>query len=161
VRDVCLLRRTARVPSNLNISVTLRAESAKSFASSSKLARLGNRVLRPTRGHRPALQWRRSVQRVEYWCSKLGALEKPSVAVLDPRAIRTFFAVCRENSISGAAWTLNISHPSVSGAISRLEHQLGATLFEGSRTGIRPTPAGVAQPQLTSAAGEWQGTPGE
>lgn len=68
----------------------------------------------------------------------------PRVAVLDPRAIRTFLAVCRENSISGAARTLNISQPSVSVAISQLEHQLGATLFERSRTGIRLTPAGEA-----------------
>jgi DNA-binding transcriptional LysR family regulator len=64
--------------------------------------------------------------------------------MLDPRALKTFLAVCRENSISGAARMLNISQPSVSVAISQLEHQLGATLFERTRTGIRLTPAGTA-----------------
>lgn len=64
--------------------------------------------------------------------------------MLDPRALKTFLAVCRENSISGAARVLNISQPSVSVAIGQLEHQLGATLFERTRVGIRLTPAGTA-----------------
>ena len=63
--------------------------------------------------------------------------------MLDPRALKTFLAVCRESSISGAARVLNISQPSVSVAISQLEHQLGATLFERTRTGIRLPPAGT------------------
>ena len=63
--------------------------------------------------------------------------------MLDPRALKTFLAVCRENSISAAARVLNISQPSVSVAIGQLEHQLGATLFERTRTGIRLTPAGT------------------
>lgn len=62
--------------------------------------------------------------------------------MLDPRALKTFLAVCRETTISGAARVLNISQPSVSVAIGQLEHQLGATLFERTRTGIRLTPAG-------------------
>jgi LysR family transcriptional regulator, regulator of abg operon len=62
--------------------------------------------------------------------------------MLDPRSLRTFLAVCRENSISGAARVLNISQPSVSVAISQLEHQLGTTLFERTHTGIQLTPAG-------------------
>jgi hypothetical protein len=49
-----------------------------------------------------------------------------------------------EKSISGAARVLNISQPSVSVAISQLEHQLGTTLFERGRSGIRLTPAGEA-----------------
>lgn len=63
--------------------------------------------------------------------------------MLDPRALKTFLAVCRENSISGAARVLNISQPSVSVAIGQLEHQLGATLFERTRTGIRLTHPGA------------------
>jgi LysR family transcriptional regulator, regulator of abg operon len=62
--------------------------------------------------------------------------------MIDPRALRTYLAVCREKSISGAARVLNISQPSVSVTISQLEHQLDATLFERARTGIRLTPAG-------------------
>jgi DNA-binding transcriptional LysR family regulator len=64
--------------------------------------------------------------------------------MIDPRALRTYLAVCREKSISGAARVLNISQPSVSVAISQLEHQLDVTLFDRSRTGIRLTPAGEA-----------------
>jgi len=64
--------------------------------------------------------------------------------VIDPRALRTFLAVCRQNSISGAARALNISQPSVSVAIAQLEHQLGATLFERGRSGIKLTPGGQA-----------------
>jgi DNA-binding transcriptional LysR family regulator len=64
--------------------------------------------------------------------------------VIDPRALKTYLAVCRQKSISGAARALSISQPSVSVAIAQLEHQLGATLFERGRSGIRLTPAGEA-----------------
>ena len=64
--------------------------------------------------------------------------------MIDPRALKTYLAVCRQNSISGAARALNISQPSVSVAIAQLEHQLGATLFERGRSGIKLTPAGEA-----------------
>ncbi|WP_267347169.1 LysR family transcriptional regulator, partial [Sphingomonas sp. GM_Shp_2] len=37
--------------------------------------------------------------------------------MIDPRLLRTFLAVSREGSISGAARRLNISQPSVSVAI--------------------------------------------
>lgn len=63
---------------------------------------------------------------------------------LDPRALRTFLAVCRENSISGAARWLNISQPSVSVTISNLEATLNAKLFERARSGIALSPAGIA-----------------
>lgn len=64
--------------------------------------------------------------------------------MIDPRALRTFLAVCQQQTISGAARTLHISQPSVSVAIAQLERQLDATLFERSRTGIRLTNAGEA-----------------
>lgn len=64
--------------------------------------------------------------------------------MIDPRALRTFLAVCRENSISGAARSLNISQPSVSVTIAQLERSVGATLFERSRAGILLTPEGQA-----------------
>ncbi|WP_298400220.1 LysR family transcriptional regulator [Sphingobium sp.] len=64
--------------------------------------------------------------------------------MIDPRAIRTFLAVCRANSISGGARALNISQPSVSNAIAQLEQSLGASLFERSRSGIQLTPEGQA-----------------
>lgn len=64
--------------------------------------------------------------------------------MIDPRQLRTYLAVCREGTISGAARVLNISQPSVSIAIAQLERALGVSLFGRSRTGILLTPAGTA-----------------
>jgi len=64
--------------------------------------------------------------------------------MLDPRALRTFLAVCKEGTISGAARRLNISQPPVSVAITQLERSLGAQLFDRSRTGIKLTEEGAA-----------------
>jgi LysR family transcriptional regulator of abg operon len=64
--------------------------------------------------------------------------------MIDPRAIRTFLAVVRSNSISGGARLLNISQPSVSNAIAQLEQALEVSLFERSRSGIVLTPEGEA-----------------
>lgn len=63
---------------------------------------------------------------------------------LDPRVLRTFLAVCRQGSISGAARLLNISQPSVSVAIAQLEQKLAGPLFSRGRRGIALTPAGAA-----------------
>lgn len=62
--------------------------------------------------------------------------------MIDPRALRTFLAVCRANSISGGARLLNISQPSVSNAIAQLEQSVGVALFERSRAGISLTAEG-------------------
>lgn len=64
--------------------------------------------------------------------------------MIDPRVLRTFLAVCREGSISGAARQLNISQPSVSVAIAQLEQRLGGNLLDRGRRGIVLTPAGAA-----------------
>lgn len=64
--------------------------------------------------------------------------------MIDPRGLRVFLAVCRENSISGGARSLNLSQPSVSNAIAQLERACDATLFERSRTGITLTAEGSA-----------------
>ncbi len=45
----------------------------------------------------------------------------------------------RERSISGAARRLDLSQPAVTARIRKLEHDLGTTLFERSRTGLVPT----------------------
>lgn len=45
----------------------------------------------------------------------------------------------RERSISAAARRLDLSQPAVTARIRKLEHELGATLFERSRTGLVPT----------------------
>lgn len=64
--------------------------------------------------------------------------------MIDPRALRTFHAVCRAGSISGAARDLNISQPSVSNAIAMLETRLGVRLFDRARSGIVLTAEGLA-----------------
>ena len=71
--------------------------------------------------------------------------------MIDPRSLRTFLAVCREGTISGAARRLHISQPSVSVAISQLEHTLSAKLFVRSRTGIELTHEGHALKQRAEA----------
>ncbi|MDE2596334.1 MAG: LysR family transcriptional regulator [Sphingomonadales bacterium] len=65
-------------------------------------------------------------------------------AQLDPRALKTFGAVCRAGSISAAARALNISQPSVSNTVALLERRLGAVLFERARSGIVLTAEGLA-----------------
>ncbi len=62
--------------------------------------------------------------------------------MIDPRALRTFHAICVAGSISGAARALNISQPSVSNAIAQLEARLGVRLFDRSRRGIVLTAEG-------------------
>jgi LysR family transcriptional regulator, regulator of abg operon len=64
--------------------------------------------------------------------------------LIDPRALRTFLAVCREGSISGGARALNISQPSVSNSIAQLERTVCTTLFDRARSGIVLTPIGHA-----------------
>lgn len=64
--------------------------------------------------------------------------------MIDPRALKTYLAVCREGSITGAARRLNISQPAVSVTIAQLEASLGTVLLDRSRSGVQPTAAGHA-----------------
>lgn len=58
--------------------------------------------------------------------------------------LRTFLAVQDAGSIKGAAAQLVVTQPSVSGAISALEREVGVKLVERYGRGIRLTAAGVA-----------------
>lgn len=59
---------------------------------------------------------------------------RPAVADLNMNLLRTFCLIAEEESITGAAKRLNMSQPSVSLALQRLEEQLGCQLvFRGSR----------------------------
>ncbi len=58
--------------------------------------------------------------------------------------LRTFAAVGHTGSIKGAATELVVTQPSVSGAISALEREVGARLVERHGRGVRLTAAGEA-----------------
>lgn len=58
--------------------------------------------------------------------------------------LRTFVAVEHTGSIKGAAAELVVTQPSVSGAISALEKELGVSLVERRGRGVGLTDAGVA-----------------
>jgi LysR family hydrogen peroxide-inducible transcriptional activator len=64
--------------------------------------------------------------------------------MIDPRLLRTFLAICREASISGAARRLNLSQPSVSIAMKQLEQAVRAPLLDRSGRGVSLTDAGRA-----------------
>ncbi|NUP09297.1 MAG: LysR family transcriptional regulator [Polyangiaceae bacterium] len=69
---------------------------------------------------------------------------------------RSFVAVLREGSLSGAARALGLSQPTLGRHIAELEDELGLALFTRSPDGLEPTIAAVAlRPQaeaLSSAA---------
>lgn len=57
---------------------------------------------------------------------------------------RSFLAVLREGSLSGAARNLGITQPTAGRHIDRLEQLLGLTLFIRSQTGFLPTEEAIA-----------------
>ncbi|GGG07327.1 MULTISPECIES: LysR family transcriptional regulator [Rhizobium] len=66
---------------------------------------------------------------------------------------RTFHAVLRDGSLSGAARALGLTQPSVARHIDALEHALGTTLFVRTQRGLSPTDAALElQPLAESLA---------
>ncbi len=62
---------------------------------------------------------------------------------MELRILRSFLAVAREQSISGAAKQLHISQPSLSRQIMELEDELGAKLFQRGNRKITLTEQGI------------------
>lgn len=62
---------------------------------------------------------------------------------MELRILRSFLAVAREQSISGAAKALHISQPSLSRQIMDLEDELGTKLFERGNRKITLTEQGI------------------
>jgi DNA-binding transcriptional LysR family regulator len=58
---------------------------------------------------------------------------------LDWDQIRLFLAVFRSRSLSGAATRLGLDTSTISRRLDRLEHDLGASLFDRTRDGTHPT----------------------
>lgn len=66
-----------------------------------------------------------------------------SLAGLDWALCRTFLAILREGSLSGAARALGVAHPTVCRHLGQLEASLGSTLFLRSPSGLIPTELAV------------------
>lgn len=59
------------------------------------------------------------------------------------RTLRSFLAVAREQSISGAARSLNITQPSLSRQIMELEEEMGVKLLERGNRKVTLTRQGM------------------
>ncbi len=62
---------------------------------------------------------------------------------LDWALCRSFLAILREGSLSGAARRLNLAHPTIRRHLDELEATLGSPLFARSQTGLVPTALGL------------------
>ncbi|MEV5148035.1 LysR substrate-binding domain-containing protein [Streptomyces sp. NPDC052727] len=88
-------------------------------------------------------------------------METASLASLDLNLLRTFLAVYRSGSFTGAARLLGLSQPTVTTQMRALERQTGRELFERLPRGVTPTPvadelaARIAAPldELAAVAG--------
>ncbi|WP_455755106.1 LysR substrate-binding domain-containing protein [Streptomyces olivaceoviridis] len=88
-------------------------------------------------------------------------METASPASLDLNLLRTFLAVYRSGSFTGAARLLGLSQPTVTTQMRALERQTGRELFERLPRGVTPTPvadelaARIAAPldELAAVAG--------
>lgn len=67
-----------------------------------------------------------------------------SIERLDWDDLRVFLDVARVGSLTKAARILKVDHSTVSRRLMRLEHAVGATLFERGRGGVTLTEMGVA-----------------
>ncbi len=63
---------------------------------------------------------------------------------MHPRLLKTFLAVARHGNVTRAAAEVHLAQSSVSDQLQTLEAELGAALFERTRGGLVPTPAGEA-----------------
>ena len=68
---------------------------------------------------------------------------------MEMNQIRYFLAVCEHRNFTHAASASNVSQPSLTAAIKKLEEELGGALFIRDRAGCRMTPLGkIMQPRL-------------
>ncbi|WP_405534788.1 LysR family transcriptional regulator [Streptomyces sp. NBC_00075] len=88
---------------------------------------------------------------------------------MDVKQLRALVTVAEVGSVTRAAELLRLVQPAVTRQIRTLEEELGVPLFERTRQGMRPTPAGTimvdrarrALGELERARAEIQPTPGE
>ncbi|WP_315806788.1 MULTISPECIES: LysR family transcriptional regulator [unclassified Bradyrhizobium] len=70
--------------------------------------------------------------------------QRNAARAIDLQQLRLAVAACDHGSFRRAAEALSIKHTSFSRAIGQLEHLVGASLFERSSGGIKPTLTGCA-----------------
>ena len=81
---------------------------------------------------------------------------------MEMNQIRYFLAVCQHRNFTHAASASNVSQPSLTPAIKKLEHELGGDLFVRDRAGCRLTALGkLMQPRLQKAHDETQAAKAE
>ena len=81
---------------------------------------------------------------------------------MEMNQIRYFLAVCQHRNFTHAASASNVSQPSLTTAIKKLEHELGGDLFVRDRAGCRLTALGkLMQPRLQKAHDETQAAKAE
>lgn len=74
---------------------------------------------------------------------------------MEMNQIRYFLAVCEHRNFTHAASASNVSQPSLTTAIKKLEDELGGDLFVRDRAGCRLTTLGkLMQPRLQKAHDE-------
>lgn len=69
-----------------------------------------------------------------------GGSAERDAGLMDIRHMRQVMEICRAGSFARAAQALGLSQPTLSRSISRLEDELGVSLFDRSGGGARPTP---------------------
>lgn len=74
---------------------------------------------------------------------------------MEMNQIRYFLAVCEHRNFTHAAQASNVSQPSLTSAIKKLETELGGPLFLRDRAGCRLTPLGtLLRPRLQNVQTE-------
>ena len=74
---------------------------------------------------------------------------------MEMNQVRYFLAVCEHRNFTHAASASNVSQPSLTAAIKKLEDEMGGALFIRDRAGCRLTPLGkLLQPRLQNIQSE-------
>lgn len=71
---------------------------------------------------------------------------------MDIKQLKALVTVVEAGSVTRAAELLRVVQPAVTRQIQALEHELGVPLFERTRQGMRPTPAGVTMAERARRA---------